>query len=49
MRVNGGEEMPWLNFGKWNRAAGKVFIAQRVYLQGYKWTPIVVLRFRHTG
>lgn len=38
--------MYWISFGRWNHAAGRFFIANRVLIDGYRWTPIVKLRSR---
>lgn len=35
-----------IKFGKWNHKAGRVFCYDRIYRQGYKWTPFCILRFR---
>lgn len=37
--------MPWINFGRWCNAAGKVFFSRRVYL-GHRWTPFVIIKLR---
>mgnify|MGYP000967486580 CR=1 FL=1 len=36
-----------LNFGRWDSAAGKIFIRERLYLHGYKWTFLVRTKFRY--
>jgi hypothetical protein len=41
--------MYWLNFGRWSSAAGRFFVARRVYLKGYKWTPLVRLSRRRAN
>jgi len=33
--------MLWFNFGRWNSAAGRIWKRQRIYINGYKWTPLV--------
>ena len=40
--------MFWLNFERWTSMAGKLFIRDRCYWQGYKWTPLVWVRPRWT-
>lgn len=39
--------MLWLSFARWSSVAGKVFIRERLYLHGYKWTPLVKIKFRY--
>jgi len=39
--------MFWLNFGKWNNASGAMFYRQRVYIHGWKWTPIIHITPRY--
>ncbi len=36
-----------INFGKWSHAAGFLFIKQRIYINGYKWTPFVKVSIRY--
>ena len=36
-----------LSFGSWSRAGGSVFIRERVYVSGWRWTPFVRLRIRY--
>lgn len=38
-----------LNFRKWRRKATSMFLCERVYKDGFKWTPICVVRFRYVG
>lgn len=38
-----------LNFGKWRHKATSMFLYDRVYKNGYKWTPICLVRFRYVG
>lgn len=33
--------MYWLNFGKWMHKSKGRFIWERVYVDGYRWTPLV--------
>jgi len=40
--------MIWLAAGKWNRHSGLVFTMDRIYLQGYRWTPLVWLGWRRS-
>lgn len=35
-----------LSFGRWDHAAGRWFVRERVYMNGYKWTPIVKVKRR---
>lgn len=39
--------MIWINFGRWDNAYGRVFVRSRLYLHGWKWTPLVRVRFRY--
>lgn len=34
-----------ISFGKWNTAAGRWYIRERIYV-GYKWTPFCKIRRR---
>ena len=36
-------------FGTWCHKAGYLFLYDRIYTNTGKWTPIVVVRFRHCG
>ena len=36
-----------LSFGKWNRSAGRVFIRERIYRDGYKWMPFCRISLRY--
>lgn len=38
-----------IKFGKWSRKATGMFIFERVYRHGYKWTPLCVVHFRYIG
>lgn len=38
-----------LKFGTWTHKATPMFIYERVYRNGYEWTPICVIRFRYVG
>ena len=33
--------MLWVNFEKWSYAARRLFVWDRVYWNGYKWTPFI--------
>jgi hypothetical protein len=33
--------------GKWQLSSGSIFIWERLYLYGYKWTPLCKVRFRY--
>jgi hypothetical protein len=37
-----------VNFGRWGHAGGKWFAWERVYYKGYKWTPFVKVKKRHS-
>lgn len=39
--------MIWFSLGKWSNAAGRFLVAERLCLHGWKWTPLVRLRFRY--
>lgn len=32
--------------GRWNHAAGRWFIRERIWWRGYRWTPFVRVRWR---
>lgn len=34
-------------FGKWSISAGSIFIWERLYLYGWKWTPFCKVKFRY--
>ena len=38
--------MIWINFEKWNNAAGFLFKKQRIYMKG-KWTPFIKISIRY--
>jgi hypothetical protein len=40
--------MIWLNFDKWERSCGKVFVQRRIYSNG-SWTPFVIVSLRYFG
>lgn len=33
--------------GRWNTSAGSILVWERLYLHGYKWTPLCKVRFRY--
>lgn len=37
------------SFGRWNHAAGRAFIKDRIRIKGYIWTPFVRMRRRYEG
>ncbi len=39
--------MIWINFGKWSNAAGSMFVWERVYKNGHKWTPFIFGKIRY--
>ncbi|TET67571.1 MAG: hypothetical protein E3J56_12680 [Candidatus Aminicenantes bacterium] len=39
--------MIWLSFKRWSSSSGSMFMAERIYRQGYRWTPFVMLRPRY--
>ena len=39
--------MLWISFGRWSSASGALFIRQRVYWNGWKWTPFVRVFWRY--
>ena len=36
-----------ISFGKWSSSSGSIFKYQRIYWNGYKWTPFVKVSFRY--
>lgn len=36
-----------INFGKWSQKGGSMFIWDRVYRNGYQWTPFIMARVRY--
>ena len=38
-----------LNFGKWCHKATGLFLYDRVFKDGYRWTPLCVVHFRYVG
>jgi hypothetical protein len=41
--------MFWLSFGKWASFHGRLFNRRRLYLDGYRWTPVVWITPRYLG
>jgi len=39
--------MFWINFGKWNSSHGGMFSAYRVYIHGWRWTPLIEITRRY--
>lgn len=39
--------MIWINFGRWSSSHGSMFTQYRVYKNGWKWTPFVVVDRRY--
>lgn len=39
--------MIWISFGKWSSHSNSMFIWDRVYKEGYKWTPFIMARIRY--
>lgn len=39
--------MLWISLGTWNHASGMVWLRERIYIHGYKWTPFVRLTLRY--
>lgn len=39
--------MIWLSFKRWSSSSGSMFVAERIYRHGHRWTPFVVLRPRY--
>lgn len=38
--------MLWISLSRWNRLATNRFVQKRVWLRGYIWTPLVIVKFR---
>lgn len=36
-----------IRFGRWNRAAGRWLVWERLWWRGYKWTPFCKVGLRH--
>lgn len=41
--------MIWLSFKRWSNAAGSLFVVERIYWRGSRWTPFVLLSWRYVG
>lgn len=41
--------MPVIKFGKWCHKATSMFVYERIYKDGYKWTPLCIMKFRYVG
>ncbi len=39
--------MLWINFGKWNTKSTNLFIWERVFSNGKKWTPLIMSKIRY--
>ena len=39
--------MVWFDFGKWSHRGGSWFTWDRIYKDGYKWTPLCIIHFRY--
>lgn len=39
--------MIWFSFARWSHAAGQRFVRDRIYWKGYRWTPLVSIRWRY--
>lgn len=42
-------QMYGLSFASWSTRSGPLFITERIYLKGYKWTPFVRYYKRYDG
>jgi len=40
--------MIWLSFDNWTNSSGIFFTKKRLYLHGFKWTPIVTIKKRYS-
>jgi len=40
--------MIWLSFKKWNTNYSSMFVWQRIYRHGYKWTPFIIAKPRYS-
>lgn len=36
-----------LRWGKWSSSSGSMFVWERLYLHGWKWTPLCRVRLRY--
>ncbi len=39
--------MIWISFSNWATKSGSMFIWERVYRNGYQWTPFIMARIRY--
>lgn len=39
--------MFWLNYKKWSSSHGNYFTAERIYLNGWKWSPFIWIKKRY--
>ena len=39
--------MIWLSFKRWSSSSTSMFVWQRIYRHGYKWTPFIMARPRY--
>ena len=39
--------MIWISFAKWSSSGTSMFVWERVYRNGYKWTPFIIARARY--
>lgn len=46
-RFNERRNMIIPRLGRWSSSSGSIFIWDRLYLHGYKWTPLCRVRFRY--
>lgn len=47
--ITGRNKMIGLNLGKWSSCNKRVFKRQRIYFNGYHWTPFVWITPRYLG
>lgn len=38
-----------IKFGKWCHMSTSMFVYERIYKDGYKWTPFCIMKFRYVG
>ena len=38
-----------IKLGKWRHKANSMFVYDRVYRNGYEWTPFCLMRFRYVS
>lgn len=49
VRGEKGKTMLIINFGKWRHKATGLFLYDRVFKDGDKWTPLCMVYFRYVG